>query len=254
MKHVVQFSGGVGSWGAARRVVDTYGAENTVLLFADVLMEDEDLYRFIKEASSDLGVPITRISREMTPWDIFNKERFLGNSRIDPCSKFLKRVPLREWIEQNCKPINTIVYLGIDWTESHRLDKAVDRWLPWRVCAPLCDPPYVSKNDLLADLKRRGIKPPRLYAMGFAHNNCGGFCIKAGKGHFQTLLKAMPARFKYHELEEQAIREKLGDVSILREQRDGVKHRLTLKELRERIEAGEVVDKFDIGGCGCAID
>ncbi len=28
--------------------------------------------------------------------------------------------------------------------------------------------------------KNFGIEPPRLYKMGFKHNNCGGACVKAG--------------------------------------------------------------------------
>lgn len=54
----------------------------------------------------------------------------------------------------------------------------------WIVKAPLCDPPYINKNEMIKNLRLLGIKPPRLYSMGFAHNNCGGFCVKAGKGHF----------------------------------------------------------------------
>ena len=43
IKHLVMFSGGVGSWAAAKRVVERHGTEGVVLLFADTLIEDEDL-------------------------------------------------------------------------------------------------------------------------------------------------------------------------------------------------------------------
>ena len=46
MKHIVSFSGGMGSFAEAKSCVDKYGKENVTLLFADTLMEDEDLYRF----------------------------------------------------------------------------------------------------------------------------------------------------------------------------------------------------------------
>jgi hypothetical protein len=91
--------------------------------------------------------------------------------------------------------------------------------------------------------------------MGFAHNNCGGFCVKAGQAHFVTLFKAMPERYAYHERKEQEIRALLGDVSILRDRRgDGETKPLTLQALRERYEAGGQIDMFDIGGCGCFVD
>lgn len=45
MKHVVMFSGGIGSWATAQRVIDKYGPDAVTLLFADVLGEDQDCYR-----------------------------------------------------------------------------------------------------------------------------------------------------------------------------------------------------------------
>jgi PP-loop superfamily ATP-utilizing enzyme len=49
MKHIVSFSGGMGSFAEAKSCVDKYGKENVLLLFSDTLMEDEDLYRFLME-------------------------------------------------------------------------------------------------------------------------------------------------------------------------------------------------------------
>ena len=45
MKHVVMFSSGIGSWGAGKRVAAKHGKENTILLFMDTKIEDEDNYR-----------------------------------------------------------------------------------------------------------------------------------------------------------------------------------------------------------------
>ncbi len=100
-KHVIQFSGGIGSWATARYVKDKLLGpdDELVLLFADTLIEDEGTYAFLEAAASDIGVPVTRISEGETPWDVFKRKRYLGNSRIDPCSQYLKRVPLRKWIE-----------------------------------------------------------------------------------------------------------------------------------------------------------
>jgi len=111
------------------------------------------------------------------------------------------------------------------------------------------------------ELRKIGIEPPRLYKMGFLHNNCGGFCIKAGQAHFAHLLKTMPDRYKFHEEKEQAMIARLTDngassahFSILKDRRGGKMATLTLKMLRERIERGESFDRHEWGGCGCAID
>ena len=42
MKHIVSFSGGMGSFAEAKSCVDKFGKENVLLVFADTLMEDED--------------------------------------------------------------------------------------------------------------------------------------------------------------------------------------------------------------------
>lgn len=102
MKHVVMFSGGLGSWAAARRVVDRHGTSDLVLLFTDTRVEDPDLYRFLDEAAANVGGELVRIADGRTLWDVFRDERFLGNSRVDPCSKILKRKMADRWIAEHC--------------------------------------------------------------------------------------------------------------------------------------------------------
>jgi 3'-phosphoadenosine 5'-phosphosulfate sulfotransferase (PAPS reductase)/FAD synthetase len=248
---VVMFSGGVGSWATAQRVAERVGTEGMTLLFADTLMEDEDLYRFIDEAAGDVGAPLVKIADGRNIWQVFRDERFLGNTRVDPCSKILKRNLLRRWLEEHCDPATTVVYLGIDWTEAHRFTSAKKRWAPWTVEAPLCEKPYIDKRDALATLRLRGIRPPRLYEMGFPHNNCGGGCVKAGQAQFARLLQQLPDRYAEWERNEEELRQELGDVAILRDRTDGTTKPLTLADLRRRIEASQEIDTFDWGGCGC---
>lgn len=255
MRHVVNFSGGLCSWMAARRVAEKYGLDDLTLLFADTRMEDEDLYRFLDEASADIGVPVTRIADGRTPWDVFKDERFLGNSRIDPCSKLLKRKLLDSWHRANCPVDGTIVHVGLAWDEQHRLTRFAAAMAPWVVSAPLCDPPYLTKNEIMRVARERGLEPPLLNREGFPHNNCGGFCIKAGQAQFRLLLKRFPERYAFHEQKERELREYLGkDVSILRSRVSGDSGPLTLEAFRLRVEASQPTDEFDWGGCGCAID
>ncbi len=256
MKHVVHFSGGVGSWAAAKRVVERYGTDDLTLLFADTLIEDEDLYRFVVQAAANVGGNFVRIAEGRDPWEVFFAVRFLGNSRVDPCSKILKRAMLDRWRNENTTPEDSIQYVGIDWTEMHRLDRLQKRVAPWRYEAPMCDKPYLDKDQMIGALRREGIEPPRLYSWGFPHNNCGGFCVKAGQAQFKLLLEKMPERYAYHEKREEELRAFLGkDVSILRDRRNGESKPITLKAFREGIETKTCQpDMFEWGGCGCAID
>lgn len=263
--HVVMFSGGIGSWAAAKRVAEqAEDDDRLVLLFADVkgqatsphIGEDEDTYRFVEEAAANVGGELVVVSDGRDIWEVFEDSKFLGNTRIAPCSHQLKQKPARAWIDEHCDPETTTVYVGIDWTETHRIPAIEKNYRPYRAVAPLCDAPLLDKDDLIAWAAREGLRPPRLYGLGFPHNNCGGGCVRAGQGQFIKLLEVMPERFAEWEAKEQHMRDVLGkDVSILRDRRGGKARPLTLRELRERhTDTPDQLDLFDIGGCGCFVD
>lgn len=278
------FSSGGGSWAAAQRVADEHGTDDLWLVFADVSIEDEDNYRFLIEAAASIfdvtlppwwhrpwkGRAHTRAQRMRNrlarllprlvwlrdgrhPFEVFRDDRFLGNTRLANCSKYLKQKPSREWLEANCDPASTVVYLGIDWSEEHRIPANVKGYLPWVTAYPLCEAPYDDKPTILAALRERRIEPPRLYAQGFSHANCGGGCVRAGQGQFAHLLMVNPERYAWWESEEEKTRQHLGkDVAILRDRTGGTLTPLTLRAFRERHEDEPAqTDMFDIGGCGC---
>jgi hypothetical protein len=239
------------------RTIERHGRDNVRLLFTDTAMEDEDLYRFLDDSERQLGVPLIRLKDGRTPWDVFREKRMLGNTRIDLCSRVLKREMSQRWLAENA-PGATLVF-GIDWEETHRFDGLSARYgaQGYTVEAPMIESPWMTKAQVMAWMKQCGLEPPRLYGMGAAHNNYGGFCVRAGHGHFAWLLKAMPDRYREHEANEADLRERLGkDVSILRDREWGETRPMTLREFRERIERGDVgqLDMFGIGGCGCFVD
>jgi hypothetical protein len=187
-----------------------------------------------------------------TPWEIFHDTRFLGNSRLAKCSHILKQDTASKWIRANYEPSECTLYLGIDWTEDHRRAAPVRNWAPYTLEFPMCEKPYVDKNDMLIVLDALGIARPRLYELGFAHNNCGGFCVRAGQGHFLNLLTKFPKQYAYHEQKEQDMRDFLGkDISIMKKVHEKKTYRLTMRQLRELDDTE--IDIDDIGGCGCFV-
>lgn len=254
--HVVMMSGGIGSWATAHDVVNRYGPDQVTLLFADTRVEHVDLYRFLADAATQLGVPVTTVADGRTPWEVFRDERMIGNTRIAPCSHLLKQAPCRTWLAAHTTADDTIVYVGIDWTEQHRLASIARHWSPWTVRAPLCEPPYQDKVDLINEARAMGLEPPALYAKGFPHNNCGGACVRAGIAQWAHLLAVDPERYAIEEAQENAMRAYLAkDVAILRDRRGGTTKPLPLTALRQRIETRAAsIDHDDWAGCGCFTD
>lgn len=268
--HVVMFSGGLGSWLAAKRVAAKHGTDDLTLLFADVssgrskhAAEDADTYRFLTEAAEDVGGKLVRVRSGRDIWQVFHDDRFLGNSRLANCSKFLKQQPCREWLEAHADPRTTIVYVGIDWSERHRLPAIERGWSPYPVRAPMTETPHLDHDQMKAACTAAGITLPRLYRAGYPHNNCGGFCVRAGQSQMRKLLVENPERYAFHEAEEQRLREYLGkDVAILSDRSKSVREAncredgsvptrvpLTLRAFRERLEAQADHEAFSSDPC-----
>ncbi len=182
----------------------------------------------------------------------------------------LKREPLDDWHNRNLRDLDAerqgafwddgkrpgVIYVGFDWNEENRLHD-LRRELPqWRVEAPMTEEPIWDKCRMRTEAEALGLKIPRLYDLGFPHNNCGGRCVRAGISHWVHLYRVLPARFiEWMDEEQRARAELIGrgitPFSILKDRRGGQFKSLWLSDLLKRIEAGEAFDKYDWGGCGC---
>jgi hypothetical protein len=203
------------------------------------------------------------------PWEIFRDERYLGNTRADPCSKIDKRQMLDQWRDAECDRARDVILFGIGEHEKHRFESVdakgrVTGIKPrlaakgWTCAAPLIEYPAHPIKDLRSDLY--GIRQQRLYGFGYSHGNCGGFCIKAGMEHYRNRRRAQPDRFAYDALMERKISDYLGNGSatILRLRRAGRKTRpLSLIEFGQMLDGQpemELLSSPGDSGCGCMID
>lgn len=213
--HVIFFSGGIASFEVAHYVKTKYPNDNILLYFTDTLWEDEDLYRFIYEASDKLELPMLYHALGLNPIQLMHKQAAVYNSRIGNCSLILKMGVAADFFKKNIEPPivkwhniehlkrtvdpseegfaeNTTVYFGIGWEEMNRQPAIVRNWQPFKVEMPLIDE-YIEKGEAL---KIYDIQRPRLYDLGFSHNNCKGRCVKAGQGHFINLMQQLPQLFQ----------------------------------------------------------
>lgn len=248
-KHIVFFSSGIGSYITAKRVIQQVGVNNTMLVFADTLMEDEDNYRFLNEAVKHLRCNYRYLTAGLTIFDLWKKHRAISNNRIPFCSTKLKQDVCRKWLRANYRVDNCKLYVGIDIWEEHRRKDITTAWDPYIVKYPMCVEPYLSKQEMLDMALADGLRPPRLYDQGFAHANCGGACVRAGLAQWSHLYKVNPSLFEQWMIEEQCMRLRIKkDISILTHKGKP----FPLSNLKVMIDSGKNVGLTDFGNeCSC---
>lgn len=239
MKHIGSISSGLSSAVACDRLLNRY--PDAILVFEDVLFEDDDNYRFLKDCESRWGKEITRLCEGRTPYEVSRAERVIPNSLLAPCSFRLKVDLFKAWLK-TLPDQEITIHIGFDFTEMERMDRSrkgyaemgyqVDFPLEWK---PIEFRPYskVVKDDW-------GIEPPRMYRMGYTHANCGGRCCKQGQGDWIRTLINFPERFSEIEQWEQEMRkisEKHSKRSILKRMNGKNTEALTLEQLRLEYEA-----------------
>lgn len=266
MKYVVNVSGGLSSYEALRRTLEKHGKGNVEAIFADVKGagqsehegEDPDTYRFLSDIERVLDFPIVRLSEGRTVWEVLRDGRaismIVNGNRVSKCSEKLKREVLDAYVESHYGSDECVQVIGYKWDERRRMDQIRRAKAPYLVHFPLAEPPFVDDCDIAAQLGTVGVAPPELYALGFPHNNCGGFCIHAGQAQFALLFRSKPERYAFHEEQEAAFhRDIRGDVTVLRDRRGGESKPLSLREFRQRLERGEDYDRHEWGGCACLV-
>jgi hypothetical protein len=213
--HIIFFSGGLSSFTVADFVKEQYPNDNIVLFFTDTLIENSDLYRFIKEVSDKLELPMLTHSMGLTPIQLMFEQKVVFNNRIGNCSKYLKMKVAADYLKKGIVPAieywrnqqylkqedfitDATLYFGIDFKEAHRIVGIEKNWSnpnsakPFKVSFPLVD--YFIDNESV--LAKWDIEIPLLYKYGFSHNNCNGMCVKAGLSHYKRLRSKMPEVFQ----------------------------------------------------------
>lgn len=272
MSKIIFFSGGKGSFLVAHYLKNKFPNDNIVLYFTDTLFEDKDLYRFIREVSDKLELPLLIHNIGKTPLDLMEEDTFLYNSRIANCSLKLKVKVAKKFLQNKEKPLyeewynkqflldektmleKPTLYFGIDFTESHRTKAIIKNWSKFTCEFPLID----NLLDFEEILNLYNIEIPALYKKGFSHNNCAGRCIKGGQAHWLNLLKQDYEKF----CQMRDFEEKMG-VRINKKKNTNEKWSYlkrynkpyTLKDLEDDFnKRPETIDLLDFGGCGCFVE
>ena len=251
MRHIGMFSSGVSSAYAAKLMMDEVGKENSLLFFTDTWMEDNDNYRFMDEMVVHLGIEFVKVNTGENPFDVFDREGLLGSDRTPLCSRILKMEQTRKFAQEG-----DTLWWGIDFEEKHRSIAIERNWAAAGIHSrfPLIEN-LVTHSERFEWLDEIGIKPPRMYELGFAHANCAGMCVRGSMGHWAHLYRTWPENYAYAEEREQAwqrLHQK--DNTILRKSENGVMQNLSLKRFREDYLEGQLytdTEYHDSGACAC---
>ena len=270
-KHIISFSGGIGS--AASAIIARDLGLDFEIVFADTTIEDEDLYRFNGDIAKALDKDLITLRDGRDPWDVFVDVSYIGNSRTAHCSRILKTKQVRDYIKSSGYE-NPILVLGMYRDEEDRLEVAKRNWNGVTVKSLLIENSIYPgmARDMVEGL---GVEIPRLYKMGFPHNNCGGFCVRAGQGQAIHLLKTRPdfyndmmlrniwARSEIQRKTQDRIdagtyrgkSESRSSGGFIRVKRGDDTKYFHLDEFKDRVKNGEFIpDPNDFGGCGCFVD
>jgi hypothetical protein len=259
-KHFVNVSGGMASAVCLFRVLERFGHDDTLSVFADTNSEDADTYRFLDDVERTAGVPIHRLANGgRTIWDVFfGHVMFTTIGNGCTASWDLKKIPLRRFHAEHARPGEATIHIGFGWDEENRKRRLRDALPEWQFDFPLAwQPAILHRCDLMEDLRGRGIEPPRLYGDGYSHNNCAGACILAGIKQWAGLLVDNPSLYRQSEENEQRflamLRERgRTEITILKDRRGGEVNNLSLRQLREEIEAGrKLPDTWRESTCSC---
>lgn len=221
--------------------------------------EHKSTWQLIDSVSRKLGFEVTHIAFDpdaenkwryvenrtdtnqlYAPFDIFDLVDFVGNTRIDPCSRMLKRETIKNYIDTVYSPNNCVIAVGIHSDEIERAIEIKRNWTNngYDVVFPLED---VEKLDTQQEidymLNEYGVDM-EMYRLGFEHNNCHGACVKAGQKQWAMVYLYFPHVFAEWESREQTwIENHEGKAyPFLRKTVNGEQGYMTLKQFRKYIE------------------
>tara|TARA_Y100000034_G_C6760723_1_gene338785 strand:+ start:43 stop:804 length:762 start_codon:yes stop_codon:yes gene_type:complete len=188
---VVWFSCGAASAVAGKFAVKKYG-DKVDLVYCDTGGEHESNISFLHECEKwyDKEIIILKNPKYDDHFDVVRKKKFITNQYgFAYCTHELK-INMRTDAGY-CDSINIF---GYTCEEEKRAKKLKEHSMDMITEFPLVDN-AVTKEDCLGIIWQQGIKMPRMYELGYSHNNCIG-CVKGGMGYWNKIRKDFPDAFK----------------------------------------------------------
>lgn len=189
---LVWYSDGAASACAAKLAIEKYGDRVEVVKCDTTSSEHPDNERFRRDVEAWIGKPVTLIRSEkyIDVDDLFEKRTYMAGIAGAICTTELKKFP--RFAYQQPDDIHVFGYTA---DEKKRV-RDFEANNPELICEwILCDQGYTKASCILW-LAQIGIRLPRMYQLGFDHNNCLG-CVKAtSPGYWNRTRQLFPEVFE----------------------------------------------------------
>ena len=221
-KHVISIGGGLSSTVELPLLLhDMYPSDSIDMVICALAGESPDLWRMVSWLEDKLNKPVHRVAWTSYKrsefygqtnqywlnapswawsdiWDAFYSSGRMGSSLADPCSRMLKRETMLAFMRDFYDNDNTTLHVGITADEIDRMLAIRKNWSRsgWNVEAPLTR--YKNRDEANARSLELLGWTPFVYSWGGAHNNCNGFCVKAGHAQMARLIHYDEPTFDYH--------------------------------------------------------
>ena len=188
LRRVVSFSCGASSAVLAKIATQRY--DNTVVVYCDTGGEHESNKKFLKDVEEWIGQKITifKNPKYVDHFDVFRKVRYIAGRKGAACAKRLKIDLKRKFNEPD-----DIHFFGFTAEEARRakdFDERQPELTEWLLINE-----GITKADCLGLLWKAGIELPKMYELGYDHNNCIG-CPKGGAGYWNRIRIDFPDHFE----------------------------------------------------------
>tara|TARA_Y100001963_G_scaffold857_1_gene1191 strand:- start:4086 stop:4844 length:759 start_codon:yes stop_codon:yes gene_type:complete len=188
-RSVVWFSCGAASAVAAKLAVKKYS--NCEIVYCDTGGEHESNKKFLKDIEKWIGKKITILKNDKYKdhFDVFEKKKFFVKVGFAYCT-----VELKKKLRLDYQLADDIHIFGYTLEEKKRVERFNQNnpeiYTDWILIDR-----EISKEDCLGILWQSGIELPKMYDLGYNHNNCIG-CVKGGIGYWNKIKKDFPNHFK----------------------------------------------------------
>jgi len=188
MRRVISFSCGASSAVLAKMATQRYN--NTVVVYCDPGGEHESNKRFLKDIETWIRQPIVVLKnpKYVDHFDVFRKEKYIAGVKGAACTKRLKVDLKRQFSEPD--DIHFFGYTIEEVKRAEKFDQRHSELTEWLLINE-----GITKADCLGLLWRAGIELPKMYKLGYKHNNCIG-CCKGGKGYWNKIRIDFPNNFE----------------------------------------------------------